>query len=188
MDYPKSNPDSALLDGKFTDGDPVNGVPPSLDPASWANLVTDEILNVLAEANIAPDEAVNTQLRDAILEIISANAAPIVKNNLSAAVDPGVNDDSTAGYAVTSRWLNAASKEMFVCLDATAGAAQWQTITLTLDDLGTAATRNVGTGASDIRQNSDNDARYAQLGAANNFTADQTITGNLTVTGTVKAG
>lgn len=72
MDYPKTVPNVALSGGKFTDGDPASGTPASLVPAEWLNSVTDELLNVLAEANINPDEASNTQVRDAILAIIAA--------------------------------------------------------------------------------------------------------------------
>lgn len=70
MDYPKTVPNVNLLAGKFTDGDPANGVPASLDPAEWANAVTQEILAVLANAGIAPIENTNNQLLAAILAII----------------------------------------------------------------------------------------------------------------------
>lgn len=66
MDYPNSVPNVNLLNGKFTDGNPSAGVPASLDPSEWANLVTDELLNVLAAAGIAPSEAINNQLATAI--------------------------------------------------------------------------------------------------------------------------
>lgn len=74
MDYPNLDPDVGLVNGKFTDGDPAGAVPPSHDPASWANLVTDEMLNILDAFGVTPDEANNHQLIDAIL----ANLAPIL--------------------------------------------------------------------------------------------------------------
>jgi len=71
MDYPKSDATVGLVGGKFTDGDPGAGVAASRDPSSWANLVTDELLNVLVAGGIVPDEATNTQVRDAIQAIIT---------------------------------------------------------------------------------------------------------------------
>lgn len=175
MDYPKSDPSIGLVNGKFTDGDEVNGVPPSQDPAAWANAVTDEILAVLAEGGEIPSEANLTQLRDAIIAIIAARAEARHQDNLSATVDPTVNDDATAGYSVNSKWLNTTKKEFYVCLDATAGAAVWQQTTLTIDELGSAATHNTGVAAAtDLPTRGDADGRYARLDAANTFGGTQT--------------
>lgn len=68
---------------------------------------------------------------------------PQIKNT-AAASDPTVNDDNTEGYEVFSRWVNTSSGESFILLDASTGAAIWETTTLTLDDLGTAALNNTG--------------------------------------------
>jgi hypothetical protein len=79
------------------------------------------------------------------------------KNNLSATADPAANDDSTAGYEAGSRWLNNAvsPKVWWICTDATAGAAVWDVLSLSKDELGTAALVNTGTGAGDVPLNSD---------------------------------
>lgn len=44
-------------------------------------------------------------------------------------VDPTPTDDFSKGFIVTSRWINIASLEEFVCLDATPGAAVWKNTT-----------------------------------------------------------
>jgi hypothetical protein len=112
---------------------------------------------------------------------------PLTQDNLSATSDPTVNDDANAGYAPRSLWFNTSSGEMFMLLDATAGAADWKKTTLTLDELGSAATKDVGTGDAQVPQNSDLNVLWnpissdTTLGAANNrqalyIKADVTIT------------
>lgn len=79
------------------------------------------------------------------------------KNNLSATTSPAANDDSTAGYEAGSRWLDntPTPKVWWICTDATAGAAVWDVLSLSEDELGTAALVNTGTGAGDVPLNSD---------------------------------
>lgn len=76
------------------------------------------------------------------------------KNNLTATADPGVNDDSTAGYEPGSKWLNTNTNEWFICSVAAAGAAVWEPLSLSADDLGSAALANTGTGPGDVPLNS----------------------------------
>lgn len=81
MDYPISVPSVGLVAGKFVDENPLLGTPGSLIPAQWGNAVTDEILNVISTAGLAPNEALNTQLATAIAMIIDSGkplAAPVV--------------------------------------------------------------------------------------------------------------
>lgn len=66
-----------------------------------------------------------------------------LKNNLTATSNPTVNDDNTAGYNKNSKWLNNTSGEFFSCVSATTGAADWQSTTLTIDELGGLALVNI---------------------------------------------
>jgi hypothetical protein len=54
---------------------------------------------------------------------IPVNMAMI--NNLSATSAPTVNDDANDKYEVGSSWVNTVGKIVYVCVDATVGAAVW---------------------------------------------------------------
>ncbi|MEE4741108.1 phage tail protein [Pseudomonas alliivorans] len=73
MDYPKSVPGVGLVSGKFVDENPATGTPGSLIPAQWGNAVTQEILNVILGAGLAPSEADVTQLHRAILGLAASD-------------------------------------------------------------------------------------------------------------------
>jgi len=51
----------------------------------------------------------------------------IPQNNFEATTNPGVTDDTDAGYSVGSMWINTDSNhlEIYQCVDPTAGAAVW---------------------------------------------------------------
>jgi hypothetical protein len=76
MDFPKSVPGVGLVNNEFVDEDEVSGAPGSLIPAKWGNDVTKEILGVLAEAGIEPDEDNPEQLREAV-KVIVDKVAPV---------------------------------------------------------------------------------------------------------------
>ncbi|WP_175804944.1 hypothetical protein [Burkholderia ambifaria] len=84
MDYPKSVPGVGLVDGKFVDENPGAGQVGSLIPSKWGNDLTDEVLNVLREAGIDPDEAATTQLRDAVLEIAQSSVSGSIASQAEA--------------------------------------------------------------------------------------------------------
>lgn len=62
------------------------------------------------------------------------NLQNVKKANLTATVDPAVTDDSSAGYAVGSKWINVAADKGFECMDASVGAAIWKNTTGTGGD------------------------------------------------------
>ncbi len=66
MKYPVSVPGVGLVGGKFSDGDPAQGIAASLDPSSHTNAITDEIINVIVAGGLTPDEFDLTQLLKAI--------------------------------------------------------------------------------------------------------------------------
>lgn len=76
MDFPKSVPSVGLVDGKFIDEDPLAGTPGSLIPSAWGNAVTLEILKVIEDGGLVPDEDDKTQLSAAIQNIIADNVVP----------------------------------------------------------------------------------------------------------------
>ncbi len=53
-----------------------------------------------------------------------------LKVNLASAVNPTVDNDTTEGYVVGSRWFNTTGDREYVCLDNTDGAAVWIQTTL----------------------------------------------------------
>ena len=74
MDFPKSVPSVGLVDGKFIDEDAVAGTPGSLIPSEWGNAVTLEMLKVIEDAGLTPDEDDNTQLSAAIKVMVEDGA------------------------------------------------------------------------------------------------------------------
>lgn len=70
MDYPTSETDVNLYEGKFTEGDSELGIPCSRDPASWANAVTDEFRNFFLAMGITPSETDVTQLLQGAMTLV----------------------------------------------------------------------------------------------------------------------
>lgn len=65
------------------------------------------------------------------LQSDSSGDLSVVKDNLSASSAPTVGDDSNDGYSVDSRWLDLTNDKVYICLDASVGAAVWREVTVT---------------------------------------------------------
>ena len=114
-------------------------------------------------------------------------AVTLVKSNLTATVAPTVTDDAAHGYAVDSRWIDTVAKKAYVCVDATTGAAVWDSTT----------TGSLLTTKGDLLTYSTTDVRLGVGGDGTFLLADSgATTGNrwgnnptfVTVAGTAGAG
>ncbi|SIS87740.1 phage tail protein [Neptunomonas antarctica] len=74
MDYPKTDVSARLLNDKFTDGDPVGGIPASRDSADYQNMVFDELINLIEGAGLTPSEDDQTLVLQAV-QALSATRA-----------------------------------------------------------------------------------------------------------------
>lgn len=82
----------------------------------------------------------------------AANGGSGGLNNLTATTNPTITNDSGSGYAVGSVWVNTSTDEMFVCTDATAGAAIWQkAVFIYSSAISPAATNTVDIGTSSLK-------------------------------------
>lgn len=90
MDFPKSVPGVGLVGGQFVDENQTTGQVGSLIPAKWGNDVTTELLGVIDEAGLVPDEENPQQLRAAVLAIVDKVAPVATKAEAEA------NDEDTA--------------------------------------------------------------------------------------------
>lgn len=72
---------------------------------------------VILNADITPTEGI---LRKTGVGTYTAH-----KTNLSASGAPSVNDDSSAGYTISSLWIDTTNDDTYICTDDTVGAAVW---------------------------------------------------------------
>lgn len=81
------------------------------------------------------------------LQYLDSNYQKQGTNNLGANRAPTVNDDENDGYGIFSKWVDISQTpaEVYICVDNAAGAAIWLLGTLTLEDLGSAATKELAT-------------------------------------------
>lgn len=78
----------------------------------------DNLRNTILDGEITATEG--------FLRKSGAGAYEAIKSNLSATVDPTVNEDSGDGYGVGSLWINTTGDKVFQCVDASVGAAVWK--------------------------------------------------------------
>lgn len=98
-----------------------NGVLTLLDDAGVETPITPVTLPLpLADGGLGTDASAF----DGFVRIASGTASA-VKANLSATVAPVASDDNTAGYAVGSVWIDVTADEVYICADASTGAAVW---------------------------------------------------------------
>lgn len=131
-------------------GDPVG----AQDAATKNYIDTFEALNTTAIL-AARDKAEQWAEEDEDTEVETgqysakhyANKAEAAAQQLSiiktdATVNPTVDNDSSEGYSVNSKWFNQTTKEAWLCFDATVGAAVWEPTTIDSTDLGGLALKN----------------------------------------------
>lgn len=82
--------------------------------------------------------------------------------------NPNDSDDSVQGYGPSSQWVNTATRETFVCLDATPGAAVWQPVRANSPTYSGLTVSKVGSAA---------DATFAVAGEAGHGRVVQFLTG-----------
>lgn len=143
MDYPKSVPSVGLVNGQFVDEDPVTGKPGSLIPATWGNSVTQEILNVVQAAGMAPNEASNNQLLAALRSPTLFMTAPQFDGGRSAATAEFVQ--RALGSHASARGITAATQLTLADVGCSIGLGGNATYTVTLPD---AAAPTVPNGAT----------------------------------------
>lgn len=82
-------------------------------------------------------------------EAAEAAAAALVQNKWDATTAPTATDDASEGYSEGSRWIKVSgTREAWICVDSTDGAAQWLNTTLETSELGSAAFVNSNTFAT----------------------------------------
>lgn len=71
--FPINGP-GATADNKFTEGDPISGVPATVVTANFMNDIQAELLNILTAAGIAPAQATPTQVLTALQTLAQRQA------------------------------------------------------------------------------------------------------------------
>lgn len=86
-----------------------------LDAVTASNVAA---AGAMMDSDISEDEG--------LLRKTGAGVYEALKTNLSASAAPTVNDDTSLGYAVGSRWIDLTGDKEYVCVDNTDGAAVWK--------------------------------------------------------------
>jgi hypothetical protein len=121
MDYPKSVPGVGLVGGKFVDENTATGQVGSLVPSSWGNAVTLELLKVIEDGGLLPDEYDNAQLSAAIKQLVLKGAVPFATK---AEAEDGTNTAKVMSpLRVFQAIAQAAQLQVFTAFETTGPAA-----------------------------------------------------------------
>lgn len=129
----------ATVDGRFTEGNPVNGTPATRVTADWLNMVQAELLAVIASAGLEPIKANNSQLLEAIMALITGGGVAVTASGV-AITDSGdyfTGDNVEAALAQLGEKIYAGTlgaSQLRRSIVAVAGAAQ-QTETVHAENL-----------------------------------------------------
>jgi hypothetical protein len=131
------------IDGRdvSVDGAKLDGIEAGAD-------VTDAT-NVAAAGAVMDSDFAGVDV--GVLRRTGAGTYAVLKDNLTAVVAPTAGDDSSAGYALGSKWIDTVTRTAYVCLDASVGDAAWQPLvseqfTATVTDAYVAQAGNDATG------------------------------------------
>ena len=140
MDFPKSVPGVGLVAGRYVDENQATGQPGTLITAQAMNALTDEILAVIEEGGMAPDEQANDQLKAAIKTIVGKETdgigglprfTPYVWGGLAAAMPEG--DTQSSGQQLTDLMYPTMRAEVtatqFTCTEAVWQADPYKRVT-----------------------------------------------------------
>lgn len=67
----------ATEDNEFTDGNPLTGTPATVVGAKWLNTLQREMIAILVEAGITPDDSVDDQVLQAIIVIAAGGGSAV---------------------------------------------------------------------------------------------------------------
>lgn len=109
------------------------------------------------EALVPPLEPETPYLTQAAAD---AAYSPLITHFYGQMAAPTFNDDDTIGAMVGSKWqdVSATPDEWYICSDPSTLLAQWEKTSLTVDELGSMALQNAGSGPTEYRNNSDTDS------------------------------
>lgn len=99
---------TATPDNRFTEGDPTIPVPATTVTDDWLNAVQEELIAILAAANITPDKANNAQVLAAIQRLI-ADKTGIAKVGVNGLVNPDgvtINIDATGKISAITQSMD----------------------------------------------------------------------------------
>jgi hypothetical protein len=109
-----------LVVGETDRSDLIESV--ALDPGDPRNALTVNVVSV--ETGYVQIMSSDISAQSLLTPEVASTRA---LNRFDATTDPTVNDDEGDGYAVGSMWVNTTGDTVWVCTDATAGAASWKT-------------------------------------------------------------